>query len=86
MGRIAVTGEGASSFLQRMTTNDVSQLAIGHSHYSMLCNERGGIKDDIFVYLRGADEFLVCVNASNREKTVPGWTSIMSPSDHCTDQ
>ena len=34
----------------------------------MVCNENGGIKDDIFVYRTGDTEYLLCVNASNREK------------------
>jgi aminomethyltransferase len=70
MGRINVTGSGALAFLQRVTTNDVSKLSIGQSHYSMICAPNGGIKDDIFVYQVQPDEFLVCINASNREKIV----------------
>ncbi|HJR75659.1 MAG TPA: aminomethyl transferase family protein, partial [Nitrospiraceae bacterium] len=44
MGRIGVTGPDSSAFLQRLTTNDVSKLAIGQSQYSIVCNEQGGIK------------------------------------------
>jgi aminomethyltransferase len=68
MGRVRVAGPGAFSFLQRVTTNDVGKLAVSQAQYSMVCNEKGGIKDDIFVYRLSADEFLLCVNASNREK------------------
>ncbi|MGZ8380952.1 MAG: glycine cleavage system aminomethyltransferase GcvT, partial [Nitrospira sp.] len=71
MGRIVVTGSGAESFLQRMTTNDLATLRPTQAQYSMVCNEQGGIKDDIFVYrLARAGEFLLCVNASNRDKIV----------------
>ncbi len=71
MGRIVVTGSGAESFLQCMTTNDLAALKPMQAQYSMVCNEQGGIKDDIFVYrLAGAGEFLLCVNASNRDKIV----------------
>jgi aminomethyltransferase len=71
MGRIVVSGSGAESFLQRMTTNDLAALRPMQAQYSMVCNEQGGIKDDIFVYrLTRAGEFLLCVNASNREKIV----------------
>lgn len=70
MGRVGVQGSGAVPFLQRVTTNDVAALSPMQAHYSMVCNERGGIKDDIFVYRLSADEFLLCVNASNREKIV----------------
>jgi aminomethyltransferase len=70
MGRIRVAGTGASPFLQRVTTNDLATLDVLDSHYSMVCNPHGGIKDDIFVYRLKPDEFLLCVNASNREKLV----------------
>lgn len=70
MGRISVTGPGSLAFLQRVTTNDVSKLSVRQSHYSMICATNGGIKDDIFVYHVKPYEFLVCVNASNREKIV----------------
>ena len=68
MGRVRIAGAGAVSFLQRITTNDVGKLAVSQAQYSMVCNENGGIKDDVFVYRLTSDEFLLCVNASNREK------------------
>jgi aminomethyltransferase len=68
MGRLRVAGSGAVSYLQRVTTNDVGKLAVSQAQYSMVCNENGGIKDDVFVYRLTVDEFLLCVNASNREK------------------
>lgn len=70
MGRITVRRAEALSFLQRVTTNDVAKLAVLESHYSMICNPNGGIKDDIFVYRLESDEYLLCVNASNRAKIV----------------
>jgi aminomethyltransferase len=77
MGRIVVSGDGALSFLQRMTTNNVAKLGVLESQYSMLCNETGGIKDDIFVYRKTPQEYLLCVNASNREK-IAGWLSMQA--------
>jgi aminomethyltransferase len=68
MGRMRISGTGAGSFLQRVTTNDVGKLAVSQAQYSMVCNENGGIKDDVFVYRLATDEFFLCVNASNREK------------------
>lgn len=69
MGRLIVSGTGAESFLQRMTTNDLAGLKPMQAHYSMVCNSQGGILDDIFVYrLAQPGEFLLCVNASNRAK------------------
>ncbi|MGD9853307.1 MAG: glycine cleavage system aminomethyltransferase GcvT [Nitrospirales bacterium] len=68
MGRLHVSGNQAEAFLQWISTNDVSRLEIGQAQYSMVCRENGGILDDIFVYKTGAAQFLICVNASNREK------------------
>ena len=74
MGRIRVSGGDSLDFLQRMTTNDVAALALCQAQYSMICNDAGGIKDDIFVYRTGETEYLLCVNASNREKIL-AWLS-----------
>ncbi len=68
MGRIKVAGAQAESFLQWVSTNNVLQLEVGHAQYSMVCQESGGILDDIFIYKTGQEEFLVCANASNRIK------------------
>ena len=68
MGRINVAGDQAEDFLQWVSTNDVGRLAVGQAQYSMVCQEGGGILDDIFIYKTGEAEFLVCVNASNRIK------------------
>ncbi|MXX10313.1 MAG: glycine cleavage system aminomethyltransferase GcvT [Nitrospira sp. SB0677_bin_15] len=68
MGRLHVEGTGAVSFLQRVTTNDVQRVGTMGAQYSMICNPDGGVKDDIFVYRLGAEEFLLCVNASNLDK------------------
>ena len=68
MGEILVSGSNAINFLQRLTTNDVSLLDLFGSQYSTILNERGGIKDDIFVYRLDEEEYLVVVNAVNVEK------------------
>jgi glycine cleavage system T protein (aminomethyltransferase) len=83
MGRITVSGSGSLAFLQRMTTNNVAKLAVGQAHYSMVCNERGGIKDDIFVYRTKESDYLLCVNASNREKILDWMTGHRTTSDRC---
>jgi len=72
MGRLHVEGPGALPFLQRVTTNDVQRVEPMGSQYSMMCNPDGGVKDDIFLYRLGAEEFLLCVNASNLDK-IRGW-------------
>jgi aminomethyltransferase len=71
MGEVTVTGPGAPDFVQRLVTNDVARLVPTQLLYSVMCNERGGIVDDVIV-MRGAedDHFVVVVNASTREKDV----------------
>lgn len=83
MGRIWISGPGAASFLQRVTTNDVATLAVSQAHYAMVCNEQGGIKDDIFVYRLAADEYMLCVNASNREKIFTWLQAHHTSKDQC---
>src|SRR2546428_13213004 len=70
MGRVTVAGRDSLAFLQQVTTNNVAKLVTGDAHYSMVCNPAGGIKDDIFVYRLEDARFLLCVNASNRDKIV----------------
>ncbi|MEA1904761.1 MAG: glycine cleavage system aminomethyltransferase GcvT, partial [Candidatus Hadarchaeota archaeon] len=68
MGEILVRGENALEFLQRVTSNDVSRLVVGDTHYSTVLNEKGGVKDDVFVYRIDEQEYMVVVNAVNDEK------------------
>jgi len=68
MGRLTVEGSDAVTFLRLVTTTNPNPLAVGAAQYSMVCNPTGGIKDDIFIYRLAPTRFLVCVNASNREK------------------
>src|SRR4029077_19040449 len=67
MGRFKVTGAAAFDFLQGLLTNDLTRIAAGRAQYNLLCNEEGGILDDLIVYW-GDDGFFVVVNASNREQ------------------
>ncbi len=68
MGRVAVKGRHARRFLERLCTRRVSDMQPGQCRYSLVCNERGGVRDDILVYRMEEDDFLLVVNASNREK------------------
>ncbi len=65
MGEVRVRGAGAARLLQRLTPNDVAQLAPGRAHYSGLLTERGTYVDDLLIYRLADDDFLVVVNASN---------------------
>ena len=68
MGRITVEGKKAETYLNRLSTNDVSTLSVGQGHYSLLCNPSGGIIDDLTVFRMGLTKYLVVYNAANREK------------------
>jgi aminomethyltransferase len=68
MGEIAVEGTGARAFVDRVVTNDVSELKNGEIVYALLLNESGGTIDDLLVYCTGRDTFMLVVNASNIDK------------------
>ncbi|MBI2068295.1 MAG: glycine cleavage system aminomethyltransferase GcvT [Deltaproteobacteria bacterium] len=68
MGEIEIYGQGALTLVQRLTCNDASRLESGRSQYSALLTEQGTFVDDIMVYRRAEDHFLLCVNASNTLK------------------
>jgi aminomethyltransferase len=67
MGEVEVEGPGAIAFLQRVLSNDVAKVEIGGAQYSCLCNEQGGVIDDLFAYRLGGDRFLIVTNAANHE-------------------
>jgi aminomethyltransferase len=67
MGEAIFRGPDAESAVQRLVTRDVGRLDVGQAGYSAVCYEDGGTVDDVIVYRREED-FLVVVNASNREK------------------
>ena len=69
MGEIRVKGKDSLSYLQKVTTNDVSQLKQGFAQYSLFPNENGGVVDDLIVYcLKPSEEYFLCVNAANTDK------------------
>ncbi len=69
MGEVVFRGPEAEEAVQRLVTRDVSRLSVGQAGYAAVCYEDGGTVDDVLVYRRAGD-FLIVVNASNREKDV----------------
>jgi aminomethyltransferase len=67
MGELRIAGDGAREYLQARLSNDLDRAEDGHAQYTLLTNERGGIVDDLIAYRRGADDYLLVVNASNIE-------------------
>jgi aminomethyltransferase len=74
MGEAVFRGPDAEEAVQRLVTRDVSRLEDGQAGYSAVCYESGGTVDDVIVYRR-PDDFLVVVNASNREKDLEHFRS-----------
>src|SRR5580693_7039952 len=64
MGEVLLSGTGAESFLNQTLTNDARKLAVGQGQYTLICNERGGVIDDLYAYRLGASEYLLIINAS----------------------
>jgi aminomethyltransferase len=78
MGRIFIRGPSAKDTLEYLTTNLISRLSPGKVQYSMLINQRGTVIDDITVYMMDEENFMLCVNAANRQKVV-NWLSKYHP-------
>ena len=65
MGEVEVEGPGALAFLQRVLSNDLAKIELGGAQYSCLCNEEGGVLDDLFAYRLGGDRYLIVTNSAN---------------------
>jgi len=69
MGRLSFEGAGSLDLIQRVFTNNAATLKEGQVRYGLVCNDRGGIRDDVLVY-KWPTNYGMVVNASNREKIV----------------
>lgn len=65
LGKISVKGDGALNFLNQMLTNDINRITAGQAQYSLLCNEDGGVVDDLIVYRNSDTDLFLVPNASN---------------------
>jgi aminomethyltransferase len=88
MGVLEIDGREAHEGLQGLLSNDLDRIGPGQAQYELMTNEQGGIVDDLIVYRRSAESYLVIVNASNREGDVrwlserlPTGTSLRDVSD-----
>ena len=70
MGEVTVNGIAAAEFLNGVLTNDIGKLGPGLGQYTLMCNERGGVVDDLYVYRIGTELFLLIVNASRIDADV----------------
>lgn len=71
LGRLLLKGDLQTQLdaIQYLATNDFSDLAVGSIRYGLICNNEGGVEDDILIY-RKQDSYLIIVNASNKDKIV----------------
>jgi aminomethyltransferase len=82
MGEFYVSGPKAFELVQRLTTNDVAALWDGKVQYSCFPNGQGGIVDDLLVYRKAEDNYLLVVNAANIDKD---WAWVNEQNIHGAD-
>jgi len=82
MGRVKFSGRHARRFLEKVCTRKISDMQPGQCRYSLVCNDQGGVRDDVIVYRLDDDEFLMVVNASNREKLLKYFEETKAKLDH----
>jgi len=70
MGEVTVSGAGAEAFLNSVLTNDVCKLAAGEGQYTLMCNERGGVIDDLYAYKLSEGIYFLIINASRIDPDV----------------
>ena len=68
MGEVDVRGPQAGAFLNYLVTNDVAKLFPGRVLYSPMCYPNGGVVDDLLVYMKGPEDYFLCINAGNIAK------------------
>ncbi|CRZ33610.1 aminomethyltransferase [Herbinix hemicellulosilytica] len=70
MGEVILEGNDALGNVQKLVTNDCANMADGQVRYSPMCNEEGGVVDDLLVYRINQNKFMLVINAANRHKDI----------------
>jgi aminomethyltransferase len=70
LGRIAISGTGAATLLQKVLTRNTAKLTTGSAHYGLICNESGFILDDMLILHLAANRYLLTTNAGNTNRTL----------------
>ena len=70
LGKASVKGPGALNFLNSILTNDLNRISDGMAQYTMLCNDKGGVIDDLIAYRNSSDDIFLVPNASNTSDVV----------------
>lgn len=85
MGEILFTGPTALDTLNHLLTNDFTDMPLGRVRYSVMCNEKGGVIDDLVIYKFGDEEYLAVVNAANRHKDYAHMAANLLPGTKAED-
>ncbi|NBC00816.1 MAG: glycine cleavage system aminomethyltransferase GcvT [Bacteroidetes bacterium] len=78
MGEVMVRGPQAFNFIQQLITNDLAKLYDGRALYTVMCNDAGGVVDDLLVYRLHAEAYMLVINAANRTVDVD-WMRAHNP-------
>jgi aminomethyltransferase len=70
LGKVSVKGPGALDFLNSIFTNDLDRISDGQAQYTLHCNSRGGVIDDLIVYRNTKNDLFLIPNASNTSDVV----------------
>ena len=90
MGEVDMEGPDASRFVNHIFTGDVDAMHDGQALYGMMCNDHGGVVDDLLVYRRSVHSYMLVINAANIEKDI-AWIAThaleydVKVSDRCSD-
>ena len=79
LGKVSVKGPGALDFLNGALTNDLNRISDGQAQYTMLCNSRGGVIDDLIVYRNSPEDLFLVPNASNTTDVVAALRGLADP-------
>jgi glycine hydroxymethyltransferase len=85
MGTVEVAGEHATAFLDAVTSNYVRWIGDGQTQYAYLLDPDGNVIDDVFIYRRAADRYMLVVNASNAEKDL-AWLKAINSGQYLIDR
>ena len=84
MGEVMVRGPQAFDFIQQLITNDLAKLYDGRALYTVMCNDAGGVVDDLLVYRVHAEAYMLVINAANRASDVD-WMRAHNPMEATID-
>jgi aminomethyltransferase len=85
MGEVTLKGKDALANLNHILANNYTSLKTGSARYSPMCNANGGVVDDLIVYKKGDDDYLIVVNAANRHKDFDFIKANLSGEVECED-